>query len=562
MLLSPLLTLALVMAAPLQIGEVPPPTLNAGSLAIVGEELTFVLEGTTVVPAVTELLLIDFALLPAPVQIAPYGDFFLAIGPGFEVIPGDGTSAWKIPIPNDPALVGLPIHAQALGFVYQAFFGAVKLSNLASVEIQAEPPGAARIAVVANLEDGSLTFQGVDVEGARSRHIGVHLEDDSARALAATSDGSRLFAVDSSNERLVTFEVDGGTGAWNRLGDAPTGALPLDVVVDPSDRFVYAANALGNSISQYALDANGLPQPLTPAELATSSTPSSISIDPSGRWLFAVAAASNLILVHAIDSATGALSLQSAFPIDGSPARLAIGHGGTVVHVLNPASNSITSWSFDTETGQIGALIGQPVAAPPGAVDLTMGSEQKHLYVVDSASSELLWFDVSDEDGGVAPTPEGSVPTAEGSLAVVADPRGERLFVTGIGSNELWIHAPEEATGNPIFVQRLRQRGLPADVVLLLGSQPTAMQSRLVLVGHEGSDEIRAYQLDKELGVIVDLGAGAMTSGPGHVGLALDRRTGTLISAEEQGGVGGYLFSTENGDLMGTGQAASGTQPT
>ncbi|MEO0650501.1 MAG: beta-propeller fold lactonase family protein [Planctomycetota bacterium] len=551
----------LLLALPTPQTQLPPPVLSAPSGAVIGEAVEFSLGGTVQLPPIQELLLLDLELLPAPVPFGPYGDLYLAASPALDLLPGDGSSSWTFEVPNEPALVGLELHAQALGFVYVGFAGALLLSNPVSVVFEDAPPPSARLAVVANRGDGSLTLHAVDLQGAGTRHFGVEVPGGELRAVAASPDGRFLFAADATSDVLHRVEVDPATGERTALGTTLTGARPLDVEVDPSGRFVYTANLLGNSISQFALDPLGNLSPLSPPAISTALAPTDLTIDPEGRWLFAIAAGSGLLAVHAIDPGTGALSLSSVFPLEGAVSRVLVGDEGEWIHLLSGGTQTLTTWTFDTAVGQVIAPLGAAVAVPPGTIDAALHPDGDAIYLLDSAGSVLVHHDVDPTTGEVSVAPASITPTANGAAAVRIDPRGERLYVCGIAENELWIHAPQLTTGEPQFVQRIRQRSLPLDVAVVTGEEPTAIQSRLFLAGHAASNEVRTFQLDLDQGQLIDLGAGASTSGPGASGLSLDPSTGLLASADSSAAVSTFRFNVENANLASTGPVALSSDP-
>jgi DNA-binding beta-propeller fold protein YncE len=129
----------------------------------------------------------------------------------------------------------------------------------------------------------------------------------------------------------------------------PAGAWPNDIVVDPTGRFVYVVNsntnASGNSISQYAIGANGLLTPMSPPTVPTGTQPWSITIDAAGRNAY-VSNRNNgnvgTVSHYTIDAATGALTLAvplapATNPVAAGtgPSFLAIDPSGGFAYVTN-----------------------------------------------------------------------------------------------------------------------------------------------------------------------------------------------------------------------------------
>jgi 6-phosphogluconolactonase len=78
------------------------------------------------------------------------------------------------------------------------------------------------------------------------------------------------------------------------LGAAvPAGTGANFIAIDPSGKYAYVANLNGNSISEYAIAANGTLSPLTPATVTTTN-PRSIAIDPKGPYVYVANGTSEL----------------------------------------------------------------------------------------------------------------------------------------------------------------------------------------------------------------------------------------------------------------------------
>jgi 6-phosphogluconolactonase len=82
----------------------------------------------------------------------------------------------------------------------------------------------------------------------------------------------------------VVFQYAVGTnGALTPMATVATGSHPASIVVDPSGKYAYVANAVG-SISQYTI-VSGAFTPMTPATVGTSQA-TWVTIDASGKYLY------------------------------------------------------------------------------------------------------------------------------------------------------------------------------------------------------------------------------------------------------------------------------------
>jgi YVTN family beta-propeller protein len=76
----------------------------------------------------------------------------------------------------------------------------------------------------------------------------VTFETGQARPLALSPNGSRLFAINTPDNRLEIFDIDAGTGALTPAGSVPVGLEPIAVAAR-NDAEVWVVNHLSDSVS-------------------------------------------------------------------------------------------------------------------------------------------------------------------------------------------------------------------------------------------------------------------------------------------------------------------------
>jgi 6-phosphogluconolactonase (cycloisomerase 2 family) len=83
----------------------------------------------------------------------------------------------------------------------------------------------------------------------------------------------------TAGNHVATYSITPASGALTLLSTAGAGALPIDLVADPSGQFVYAANYNSNDISAYVVDAGtGALTPVSGSPFAAGGQPHSIAI--------------------------------------------------------------------------------------------------------------------------------------------------------------------------------------------------------------------------------------------------------------------------------------------
>ncbi|MDM0078740.1 beta-propeller fold lactonase family protein [Variovorax sp. J2P1-59] len=171
----------------------------------------------------------------------------------------------------------------ATGTVYEAVDGAVK-----SYTINSGSPGNLTLTSTAN-----FSFPGSD-----------------GNVLALAPSGRKLFAVSKAGNRLSSFDLNVDGTLAGDSSDHWTFSLmsPVDLVVDPSGKFLYVANEGSNDISRFPIDS------FTGNATSPTSVPGiggplkSLAIDPTGRFLYAADPVFGEIYLYAIGQSDGSLT--------------------------------------------------------------------------------------------------------------------------------------------------------------------------------------------------------------------------------------------------------------
>jgi 6-phosphogluconolactonase len=150
------------------------------------------------------------------------------------------------------------------------------------------------------------------------------------RHLAFHPSQPRAFVICELNSHLLTFDWRRETGGFELVSDLPS--LPADwtktpagaaIKVHPSGAALYVSNRTSDSLDFFTLDAAGLPTPA--GHMASGGVcPRDFDIDPSGRWLLAANQDSHTIAVHELCPRTG-------MPVSREPALFEVGSPACVV---------------------------------------------------------------------------------------------------------------------------------------------------------------------------------------------------------------------------------------
>ena len=130
------------------------------------------------------------------------------------------------------------------------------------------------------------------------------------RHLAFAPNGAFAYLITENLSTLTAFAYDAATGRLsplqtvsNRAPGATGTSTGAEVVVHPMGKFVYASNRGDNTISAFAIGADG--KVALVGHVATGLTPRSFTIDPTGAWMLVANQDGNTVTTYAIDSHTG-----------------------------------------------------------------------------------------------------------------------------------------------------------------------------------------------------------------------------------------------------------------
>ena len=139
-----------------------------------------------------------------------------------------------------------------------------------------------------------------------------------AAGFAIDPKGQFLYAADSANNKIASFNVAGGPLA--PVGSFPAGTQPVAVAVDATSTFVYSANHVSNDVSAFKSTSGALTQvagsPYAVQPNGSTGTPQPIflTVDVSNSFLYVANSGSSTISAFGIKSSDGTLGLITNSP--------------------------------------------------------------------------------------------------------------------------------------------------------------------------------------------------------------------------------------------------------
>ncbi len=243
------------------------------------------------------------------------------------------------------------------------------------VALAADPGG--KFLFVANHASNNISAYTIDGStGALTAISGSPFSTAASPSGLAAQNGF-LFVSHRGSGQISVFKYDSASGALSAVSGSPfaagTDLRALDV--DPSGKFLYAADQSTNRVLAFSVQSSGAISVIQGSPFAAGTTPVSVKVSPSGKFLYVANFGSSNVSVFSIGS-SGALTAVSGspFPTDANPAVVQTNSAGKLLFVGNQGANTISVFIV-TASGALQPVDGSPfkasaIASPVGIVSL------------------------------------------------------------------------------------------------------------------------------------------------------------------------------------------------
>ncbi len=322
------------------------------------------------------------------------------------------------------------------------------------------------------------------------------------------------------NSGVAAYHVNNSTGSFTQIlgSPYPTGISPTAVLVHPSGKFAYIANAGEANISLFKIDKSGALTEVTP-RTPTGKNPAAMVINSAGNLLFVANTGSNTITAYSVDSASGALTASSAAPaLTGfSPVRMATSPSGNFLYVANQTSASISGFSIDS-SGGLTPIPNSPTPVGRGPNWVALDPAGKFLYVASLLDGNFSGFTVDSASGALTPmngSPYGitaTTTTITPLTSLVVDASGKYLYVTSQSGNNVYAFTIDANSGVPTAIATSPAPPYAA------GTAPSFIMNdttgKFLFVGNQSSGSITVFRITADTGVLTSIATASIGSTP------------------------------------------------
>lgn len=334
-----------------------------------------------------------------------------------------------------------------------------------------------------------------------------------AICLSCTNNSSRFLyaAIPGSNE-IVIYREDPNSGILTQLAGSPVtaGAAVESLVVHPSNKYLFAANAGEGDVSLYTISTAGSLTEVTP-RTNVGTAPTVLAMDAAGAFLYVGNGGSFNISVFSINNKTTPPTLTevagSPFPIGMVPLNMKVSPSGNFLYVTGTGTPGFIQ-AFSLNQGVLTVVPGSPFATGNGPYGLVVAPAGGFLYTANKLDNSISEFTIN-ADGSL--TQFANSPVGEqyaGPLAIMFDKAGKFLFVTNQGSTNVSVFSVASNGGLSLI----------ANSPFATGSQPSVLATdsdgNYVFVGNQTSPTVQSFQLNTSNGTLTSVNTYSLPGAP------------------------------------------------
>lgn len=251
--------------------------------------------------------------------------------------------------------------------------------------------------------------------------------------IAMDAAGAFLYVGNSGSNNISVFSISASNGALTAVVQtsgqtAPIGISPINMQVSPSGGVLYVTGSVSiGGLSQGLIEAFSLTQGvltvLPTSPYTTGTNPYGLAITPGGGFLYTANNIDDSISEFTINAAgnpPGSLAPFSNSPFGTpypGPLALQIDKSGTYLYVANQASTFVTAYSIGSD-GALTGLTSSPFGTGTDPSVMATDKAGKYLFVGNQKSPAIQSFSLDPGSGTLTSVATYTLPGTPTSLAI------------------------------------------------------------------------------------------------------------------------------------------------
>jgi 6-phosphogluconolactonase (cycloisomerase 2 family) len=138
--------------------------------------------------------------------------------------------------------------------------------------------------------------------------------------------GGFLYIANKLDNSISEFKIN-SDGSLTQFANSPIGQQfvgPLALLIDKTGKFLYVANQGASNMAGYAIGSDGALTLLTNSPYTTGAQPAAIAIDPQGKYLFVANQSGPKVQSYQLNTSSGALTSVNIYSLPGLPTSIAV----------------------------------------------------------------------------------------------------------------------------------------------------------------------------------------------------------------------------------------------
>lgn len=296
--------------------------------------------------------------------------------PSYLAVHPDGTTLYAVDEQQDGAVTAIALPADGGS---PSVLGSRSAGGAGPTHLSVHPGG--RWLLSADYTSGSVAVHPIDTTGALGEATdvvqhsapapGPGQDGPHAHQIVTSPDGGHVLAVDLGNDTVYTYRLDESAGTLSQVSYATLrpGAGPRHLTFHPSGAYAYLANELDNTVVVCGYDPQsgeltpGEPQS-TGAGGAGSSFPAELLVTADGAFAYLANRGHDSLTRYAVEADGAELRLLDTVPVGGDyPRQIAFSPDGGLLFAANQNSSTVTVFHVDLASGELTSA-GDPFPSP------------------------------------------------------------------------------------------------------------------------------------------------------------------------------------------------------